>query len=129
MGALAGTAHDMAAHRAVGSARGGVASGGGVGDGGGGAGFAARQLLPSCQAEYACIAAGQMPGVTDQDLCRSKAWLANCRLLTGVMAGLLLLAGCRRPVVVVVAGGSILLGHSMVHKGTRSVTPIASSGG
>jgi hypothetical protein len=35
----------------------------------------------TCQAEYASVTTGLMPGVTDQDLRQSKAWLANRRAL------------------------------------------------
>ncbi len=66
----------------------GVAPGSGFGDGEGGTGFA-----PSCQAENASVTAGRTPGVMDQDLRRSEAWLGNRRRLTGairaVVAGLL----------------------------------------
>jgi hypothetical protein len=59
-----------------------------------------------CQAEYARITTGQTPGVMDQDLRRSEMWFANCQPLTGMMAGLLLPAHHRRPIIVVVAGAS-----------------------
>jgi hypothetical protein len=36
-------------------------------------------------AEYASVTAGRMPGVTDQDLRRSEAWLGNHRRLAGVI--------------------------------------------
>jgi hypothetical protein len=35
----------------------------------------------TCQAEYASVTAGRTPGVTDQDLRQSEAWLANHRAL------------------------------------------------
>ncbi len=60
----------------------------------------------TCQVKYAHVTAGQTPGVMDQNLRWSKAWLANCRSLVGVMAGLLLLAYRRRSVDAVVARAS-----------------------
>jgi hypothetical protein len=63
----------------------GAAPGSGVGGGGGGAGFAARPPPPSCRAENASVTAGRTPGVTDQDLRRSEAWLGNRRRLAGVI--------------------------------------------
>ncbi len=36
-------------------------------------------------AEYASVTAGRTPGVTDQDLRRSEAWLDKRRRLTGVI--------------------------------------------
>jgi hypothetical protein len=65
----------------------GAAPGSGVGGGGGdrGTGFAARPPLPLCLAEYASVTAGRMPGVTDQDLRRSEAWLGKRRSLVGVI--------------------------------------------
>jgi hypothetical protein len=56
-----------------------------VGGGSGDAGFGAWPLPPSCRAEYASVTAGQMPGVTDQDLRQSEAWLGNHRRLAGVI--------------------------------------------
>jgi hypothetical protein len=35
----------------------------------------------TCQAEYASVTAGRTPGVMNQDLRRSEAWLANRRAL------------------------------------------------
>ncbi len=75
-GALASAARDLAARCAVGSRRGrrwAAESGAGVG----GAEFVAQPPPPSCQAEYASITAGQMPGVMDQDLHWSEAWLGT----------------------------------------------------
>ncbi len=65
----------------------GAAPGSGVGGGGGGggAGFAARPPPQLCRAEYASVTAGRTPGVTDQDLRRSEAWLGNRRRLAGVI--------------------------------------------
>ena len=63
--------------------------GGGVGQRsrgrGRGRGFAARPPPPSCLAEYASVTAGRTPGVTDQDLHRSEAWLGKCRRPAGVI--------------------------------------------
>jgi hypothetical protein len=47
--------------------------------------FTARPPPPSGRAEYASVTAGQTPGVTDQDLHQSEAWLGNRRRLTGVI--------------------------------------------
>jgi hypothetical protein len=62
-----------------------VVLGSGVRGGGGDAGFAARPSPPLCRAEYASVTAGRTPGVTDQDLRRSKAWLGNRQHLVGVI--------------------------------------------
>ncbi len=50
-----------------------------------GRGFAARPPPPSCLAEYASVTAGRTPGVTDQHLRRSEAWLGKRRRLAGVI--------------------------------------------
>jgi hypothetical protein len=50
-----------------------------------GRGFAARPPPPSCMAKYASITAGRTPGVTDQDLHWSEAWLGKRRRLAGVI--------------------------------------------
>jgi hypothetical protein len=50
-----------------------------------GRGFAARLPPPLCLAEYASVTTGRMPGVTDQDLHRSEAWLGKRRPLAGVI--------------------------------------------
>ncbi len=63
----------------------GAAPGCRVGGGGRDAGFAVRLLPPSCRVEYASVTAGQMLGVTDQDLRWSEAWLCNHQHLTGVI--------------------------------------------
>ncbi len=47
--------------------------------------FAARPPPKSCLAKYARVTAVQTPGVTDQDLRRSEAWLGNCRRLAGMI--------------------------------------------
>ncbi len=109
-GLLASPTRDLVAHHAVGSG-GGLATDGGVKGGGGDAGFAVRPPLLS--------AGKNTPAspLTDQDLCRSEAWLGNCRPLAGMMAGLSLPACHHRPVVFVMARESMLLGHGMVPKG------------
>ncbi len=104
----------------------GAEPGSGVGGGGGGAGFEARPPPSSCRAEYASVTAGRTPGVANQDLRWLEAWLGNRRRLMGVMARLLLPARRCRPVVAVVARGSISLGHG-VTPGARG-TPTASRG-
>ncbi len=67
----------------------GGGTGSGVGGGGEGAGFVARPPPPSCLAEYASVTAGQTPGVADQDLRRSEAWLSKCRCLAGVISAVI----------------------------------------
>ncbi len=61
--------------------------------------FVAQPPPPSCLVEYASVTAGRMPGVTDQDLRRSEAWLGKCLRLAGVIravvAGPPLKAHCR----------------------------------
>jgi hypothetical protein len=59
-----------------------------------------------CQAEYTQVTADRMPGVMDQDLRWSKAWLAKRQLLAGMMAGLMLPTRRCRPVVAVMVGAS-----------------------
>ena len=61
----------------------------------------------SCQAEYNRITAMQTPGLTSQDLRRSQAWIGNQYRLSQMIHALSLR---QRPVVAVVAGGSISLG-------------------
>jgi hypothetical protein len=61
----------------------------------------------SCQAEYNRITAMQTPGLTNQDLRRSQAWIGNQYRLSQMIHVLSLR---QRPVVAVVAGGSISLG-------------------
>jgi hypothetical protein len=90
----------------------GAAPGSRAGGRGGGAGFGAWPP-PLCWAEYASITADRTPGVADQDLRQSEAWLGNRRRLASMMAGLSWLACRRRPVVAVMARGSISLGHGM----------------
>jgi hypothetical protein len=55
------------------------------GGSGGGVGFATRPPPPSCVVEYASVPAGRTPGVMDQDLHRSEAWLDKRRCLMGVI--------------------------------------------
>ncbi len=45
----------------------------------------AQPPLPSCLAEYASVTAGRTPGVTDQDLPQSEAWLGKHQHLAGVI--------------------------------------------
>jgi hypothetical protein len=94
----------------------GAVPGSGVRGEGGGAGFAAQLLPKSCRAEYASVTASRTPGVTDQDMRRSEAWLGNRQCLAGVIGVSLPAIRCR-PIVVVVAGGGILLGHGMAPGG------------
>lgn len=71
----------------------------------------AIDTLPSssslCQAEYNRITAMQTPGLTNQDLRRSQGWIGNQYRLSQMINALSLR---QRPVVAVVAGGSISLG-------------------
>ncbi len=90
---LAGAAQDLATHRAVGLPRGWRwAAELGAGAGARVCGVAAANIVPGS------VTAGRTPGVTDQDLRRSEAWLIKCRRLAGVIravvAGLLLQAHC-----------------------------------
>ena len=64
----------------------------------------------SCQVEYNRITKTQTPGITKQDLRRSQAWIGNQYRLTQTMKAL---SSRQRPVNVVVAGGSISLGHGV----------------
>ena len=69
-----------------------------------------RTTLPSsssCQAEYNRITAGQTPGLTGQDLRRSQSLIGNQYRLSRMMIAL---SVRRRPIIAVVAGGSISLG-------------------
>jgi hypothetical protein len=87
---------------------------------GGGAGFAVWPLpLSSFLAEYARVTTCRTPGVIDQDLRQLEAWLGNHRRLMDVMVGLLLPVCQCRPVVMVVAGGSILLDHGVAPGGAQ----------
>jgi hypothetical protein len=62
----------------------GLAPGSRVGGGGGEEGFAAWLPPPLFRVEYASVAAGRTPRVTDQDLRRSEAWLGNRWRLAGM---------------------------------------------
>ncbi|KAL7433367.1 hypothetical protein ACHAXH_009245 [Discostella pseudostelligera] len=64
----------------------------------------------SCHNEYDRITAMQTPGLTSQDLRRSQAWVGNQYRLIQTMTAL---SSRQRPVVAVVAGGSISLGHGV----------------
>ncbi len=112
-GALAGAARDLAAHRAVGSPRGwhwAVESGAGAGAGAQVCGAAATDIVPGGIRQ--CHRRPDA-GVMDQDLRRSEAWLGKRRHLVGmtraVVAGL-----PPKPIIAVMARGSILLGHGVV---------------
>ncbi len=50
---------------------------------------AQRPPPTSCLAEYASVTASRTPGVTDQDLCQSEAWLGKCRHLAGVIGAVI----------------------------------------
>jgi hypothetical protein len=52
---------------------------------GGGRGFTALPPPPSCLVEYASVTAGRTPGVTDQDLRWSEAWLGKRWRLAGMI--------------------------------------------
>ena len=64
----------------------------------------------SCQLEYERTTAKQTPGLTLQDLHRSQAWMGNQNRLVQTMKAL---SARDRPVIGVVAGGSISLGHGI----------------
>ena len=78
----------------------------------------AQQTTPpsSCQVEYNRITKTQTPGITKQDLRRSQAWIGNQYRLTQTMKAL---SSRQRPVNVVVAGGSISLGHGVTPTNAR----------
>jgi hypothetical protein len=63
----------------------GAAPGSRVKGRGRGAGFLAWPLPPSCLAEYTSVTACRMPGVMEQDLRWSEAWLGKCQHLSGVI--------------------------------------------
>ncbi len=73
---------------------------------------AAVPVQSSCQAEYNRIVSQQTPGLTPQDLLRSRALIGNQYRLEKLMEKL---SSRERPVVVVVAGGSISLGHGLAN--------------
>ena len=64
----------------------------------------------TCQAEYNRIVSRQTPGLTAQDLFRSRALIGNQYRLEKMMERL---SSREHPVVAVVAGGSISLGHGL----------------
>ena len=63
-----------------------------------------------CQSEYNRLVSGQTQGLTSQDLLRSRTLIGNQYRLERVMKSL---SSRERPVVAVVAGGSISLGHGV----------------
>ncbi|KAL7539092.1 hypothetical protein ACHAXR_009021 [Thalassiosira sp. AJA248-18] len=75
-----------------------------------------KKTPSSCQAEYERITAKQTPGITNTDFRRSQAWLGNQYRLTQTMKAL---SSRQRPVVAVVAGGSISLGHGVTPDSVR----------
>ena len=66
------------------------------------------RINSQCQAEYDRISSNRTPGITTQDLLRSKAWIGNQYRLNKAINTL---SDKKRPFVAVVAGGSISLGH------------------
>ena len=70
----------------------------------------------SCQTEYDRITAKQTPGITKTDLRKSQAWIGNQYRLTQTMKAL---SSRSRPIVTVVAGGSISLGHGVTPESVR----------
>lgn len=64
----------------------------------------------TCQTEYNRLVSGQTQGLTPQDLLRSRTLIGNQYRLESVMKAL---SSRERPVVAVVAGGSISLGHGV----------------
>jgi len=74
-------------------------------------------LRPSqCQSEYDRLTTHQTPGLTKQDLIRSQAWTGNQNRIVQMMKKL---SSRERPVVAVVAGGSISLGHGVTPDSVR----------
>lgn len=69
---------------------------------------AAAATFSDCQAEYHRTTRDRTPGITKQDLFRSRAWIGNQYRLHRTIQTL---SERTRPVVAVVAGGSISLGH------------------
>jgi hypothetical protein len=73
----------------------------------------AESIIPvesSCRTEYNRLAEGRTPGITKMDLLRSQAWTGNQYRLHKAISTL---NERKRPVVAVVAGGSISLGHGV----------------
>ena len=68
------------------------------------------QLQSTCQAEYTRIVSQQTPGLTPRDLLRSRAFIGNQYRLERLMDKL---SAREHPVVAVVAGGSISVGHGL----------------
>lgn len=64
----------------------------------------------SCRKEYNRLIDGRTPGITKIDLLRSQAWIGNQYRLHKAIS---ILEERKRPVVAVVAGGSISLGHGV----------------
>eukprot|EP00970_Alexandrium_tamarense_P011885 scaffold2601_cov154-Alexandrium_tamarense.AAC.1 len=72
--------------------------------------------ISSCRKEYDRISAKQTPGLTKEDFLRSQAWLGNQYRLAQLMKSL---SSRTRPIVAVVAGGSISLGHGVTPTSLR----------
>ena len=73
-------------------------------------------LDDACDMEYKRVTRQQTPGITKDDLARSQAHLGNRFRLTEVMK---VLTARNRPVNIVVAGGSISLGHGVTPDSAR----------
>ena len=73
-------------------------------------------LADACDTEYKRVTRGRTPGITKDDLARSQAHLGNRFRLVEVMK---LLTARKRPVSIVVAGGSISLGHGVTPDSAR----------
>mmetsp|Transcript_21983 Transcript_21983/g.48923 ORF Transcript_21983/g.48923 Transcript_21983/m.48923 type:complete len:620 (+) Transcript_21983:193-2052(+) len=73
-------------------------------------------LDDACDTEYKRLTHKQTPGITKDDLARSQAHLGNRFRLTEVMKAL---TARKRPVTIVVAGGSISLGHGVTPDSAR----------
>jgi hypothetical protein len=65
-----------------------------------------------CTREYNRLTEGRTPGITKMDLLRSQAWIGNQYRLNKAINKL---NNRKEPVVAVVAGGSISLGHGVEH--------------
>ena len=70
----------------------------------------------TCREEYDRITHGRTPGITSTDLRRSEAWIGNQHRIMHMMSAL---SSRRRPVIAVVAGGSISLGHGVALESAR----------
>jgi hypothetical protein len=95
----------------------GLAPGSGVGDGGRGTGFAVRLPPPSCRSENTSVTASRTPGVMDQDLRRSEAWLGTRRRLAGAIRAVITSPPPQAHRHGHGRGGGILLGHGVVSGG------------